>query len=169
MWAKSLADAAFHGLVAQSSRRLRLTPRQTPVAILGSVPARTWQCRRSEAAFRVEATRHHLILSRCWSATQPRRGRAVVDHVNRLFEQAEQAAREHGFKWRNRIVEGLFKRRRSDLGGSRIRVQATDESVQGVTDKRRIVLESEFGINAEGLAGEKATRCRRSSGRPGLR
>ena len=140
------AAAAYHGLVGAIVQKLSPHTEADPVAILAQLLIGAGSLIGRGARYRVEATDHHpneylLIIGR---TSKGRKG-AALDHVMRLLEAADPRVSE-------RTATGL-----STGEGIAWRLRDPQGQDPGVTDKRLLVIESEFAAVLKAAARDNST------------
>jgi hypothetical protein len=156
-WPKPLDEAAFHGLAGGVVRIIDPHTEADPTSVLFQFLVGLGNVVGRNPHFQVEATRHHanLFLAVVGDTSKARKGTSW-GQVDRLFRLADGEAAPDG--WSSRIVTGLSSGEGliwevRDPGGK----DANGESDQGVSDKRRVVVDSEFAATLKMLGREGNT------------
>ena len=140
------AVEAYHGLAGAIVQKLSPHTEADPVAILTQLLIGAGSLIGRGARYRVEATDHHpheylLVIG---STSKGRKG-AALDHVMRLLEAADPGVSE-------RTVTGL-----STGEGIAWRLRDPQGQDPGVSDKRLLVIESEFAAVLKVAARDNST------------
>jgi hypothetical protein len=144
-WPKPLAEPAFHGLAGDVVRMIDPHTEADPASILLQLLVAVGNVVGRNPHFVVEATQHYpnLFVALVGDTAKARKGTSW-GHINRLFGLVEgRRGVAAGTPWCERTLSGLSSGE-GLIWAVRDPMELGDSYDQGVEDKRRIVIDSEF-------------------------